>query len=61
MADSSKKMWTAPGLLRFAEPEDIWDHYKDKASPEALERLRAFLKENNTFDPELRDRRRRRA
>jgi hypothetical protein len=53
VADSSKKTWTSPLVQGFAVPEEIWDHYKDRLSPEALERLRAFLRVNFGFDPEL--------
>jgi len=61
VTDSSKRKWVAPAVRKLARPEEIWDHFKEKGSPEELDRLRQLLKENYAFDPDWRERPKRRA
>jgi hypothetical protein len=61
VADSTKKTWVTPSVRQFVGPEDIWNYYKDRASPEELDRLRTFLKDNCAFDPRWKEPHRRRA
>ena len=43
MHDSYKDNYEAPGLRKFANAEEVWDHYKNKGTPEERARLRLML------------------
>lgn len=35
--------WTPPQLSSFANAEEVWEHFKDKGSPEERQKLKALL------------------
>jgi hypothetical protein len=41
--DSEKSVWSKPEIDRFHDPDDVWDHFKLKGTPEQRARLRAML------------------
>lgn len=43
MRASDKDKWTTPEISKFADPEEVWERYKDRGTPEQRVRLRAML------------------
>ena len=43
MHASKRQRYQGPGLKSFANAKEVWDHYKDKGTPEERERLRQML------------------
>lgn len=43
MRASEKDKWTTPEISKFADPEEVWERYKDRGTPEQRVRLRAML------------------
>jgi len=41
--EKNNKSWTLPQIIRFGDPEKVWEHYKDRGTPEERARLRAML------------------
>jgi hypothetical protein len=41
--DPDKKAWSPPKLARLEDPEEVWEHYKVRGTPEERARLRALL------------------
>lgn len=43
MRPSDKQEWTAPEISTFSDPDQVWEKYKDRGTPEERARLRAML------------------
>jgi hypothetical protein len=43
VGDFNKKTWSKPDLNRFDDPDEVWDHYKFRGTPEQRARLRTML------------------
>jgi len=46
----SNRKWTSPEFRQFDSPEEVWDHYKDKGTPEQRARLLKLLSEFRDAD-----------
>jgi hypothetical protein len=43
VSDSDKKSWTAPEIRHFDDPDELWEAYKLKGTPEQRAKLKAML------------------
>jgi hypothetical protein len=41
--DNKKKPWASPTVVNFDSPEELWNHYKDRATPVELARLALLI------------------
>lgn len=46
---NNKKTWTAPKVARFDGPDEVWDHYKDRAAPLELARLALLIDQSHAI------------
>ena len=61
MPDTQKKTWTPPELVQFDSPDDVWDYYKDRATPLELARLALLLEQSRKIIRERKSLQKRRA
>jgi hypothetical protein len=47
--NTKKKSWTSPTVVHFDAPEDVWDYYKDRATPFELARLAELIESSKTI------------